>query len=107
MISNPPPSIFDCPGSYDFTTSYNCWNASSCDVNCSFGHLNDGMFVSGESSRLSVEQKQLGAAPHGFKPRYSSPVISFCIDTPSPFGCGMSKKNHCQIYFSILDGMMC
>lgn len=104
-----------------FTTSYNCWKASTWDENCLTGHLKGGMFVSGESSILSVEQKQLGARfivaqtrstwdrmlmsrsrnkkknspePHGLRPKYSSPAMSFRVATPSPFGCECMDRSN-------------
>ena len=42
--------------------------------------------MSGESSIESVEQKQLGAAPHSFNPTYSSPAISFRLPIPRFLG---------------------
>ena len=42
--------------------------------------------MSGESSIESVEQKQLGAAPHSFNPIYSSPAISFRLPIPRFLG---------------------
>lgn len=50
----------------------------------------------------SVEQKQLGAGPHGLRPRYSSPTMSLRVEMPRSLGCGPRRLGRSSYLLDIL-----